>query len=95
MIRFIIGLCDNDPSGLARSASLAPASLLCRWSPNTSATLAPSFYETLPTVPGSTHWSCRKLAKFLGISKDFDVPRFTQPFMIEDFSTSANSLGVR
>jgi hypothetical protein len=24
-----------------------------------------------------------------------DVPRFTQPVLIEDFNTSANSLGVR
>ena len=24
-----------------------------------------------------------------------DLPRFTQPVIIEDFSTSANSLGVR
>ena len=25
----------------------------------------------------------------------YDLPRFTQPVIIEDFSTSANSLGVR
>jgi hypothetical protein len=29
------------------------------------------------------------------IRKGHDLPRFTQPVIIEDFNTSANSLGVR
>ena len=32
---------------------------------------------------------------FEDLEKGTDMPRFTQPVIIEDFNTSANSLGVR
>jgi hypothetical protein len=55
----------------------------------------PGAVEAWADIRLPSHSSNRVDRFSLCFSSMSDVPRFTQPFVIEDFSTSANSLGVR